>query len=86
MKDLETGLKKSTSYISESHRAWEGPEGRQEWREVRRAGDQGDYSLEQQVQHMIGGEEGEGGVTVMVYTLHITHLTQVWRWTDTATA
>ena len=86
MKDLETGLKKSTSYISESHRAWEGPEGRQEWREVRRAGDQGDYSLEQQVQHMIGGEEGGRGevVTVMVYTLHI-HI-QVWRWTATARA
>ena len=76
MKDLETGLKKSTSYISESHRAWEGPEGRQEWREVRRAGDQGDYSLEQQVQHMIGGEEGEGGghchgIHITHYTLHI---------------
>ena len=80
MKDLETGLKKSTSYISESHRAWEGPEGRQEWREVRRAGDQGDYSLEQQVQHMIGGEDHCHGIHLY------TRYTQVWRWTVTARA
>ena len=35
----------------------QGPEGGQEWREVRRGGDPGagDYSLEQEVQHMIGG-------------------------------
>ena len=85
MKDLETGLKKSTSYISESHRAWEGPEGRQEWREVRRTGDQGDYSLEQQVQHMIGGEEGGGGRGRGSLSWY-THYTQVWRWTATARA
>ena len=37
--------------------ATQGPEGGQEWREVRRGGDPGtgDYSLEQEVQHMIGG-------------------------------
>ena len=56
LKDLETGLKKSTNYIEESHRRYQGPEGNQEWKEVRRGGDPGaDYSLEQQVQHMIGG-------------------------------
>ena len=35
----------------------QGPEGGQEWREVRRGGDPGagDYSLEHEVQHMIGG-------------------------------
>ena len=55
LKDLEDGLKKSTHYIEESHRRYQGPEGNQEWREVRRGGDPNDYSLEQQVQHMIGG-------------------------------
>jgi len=60
LKDLETGLKKSTNYIEESHRRYQGPEGNQEWKEVRRGGDPGaDYSLEQQVQHMIGGIDGE---------------------------
>merc|ERR1719232_1092225 len=60
LKDLETGLKKSTNYIKESHRRYQGPEGNQEWKEVRRGGDPGaDYSLEQQVQHMIGGIDGE---------------------------
>ena len=35
-------------------RKYEGPDGKQEWHNVRRGGDP-DYSLEQQVQHMIGG-------------------------------
>merc|ERR1719232_1479392 len=57
LKDLETGLKKSTNYIEELQGRYQGPEGGQEWREVRRGGDPGagDYSLEQEVQHMIGG-------------------------------
>ena len=53
LKDLETGLKQSTNYIQESHRRYEGPDGSQEWHEVRRGGEP-DYNLEQQVQHMIG--------------------------------
>ena len=58
LKDLETGLKQSTNYIQESHRRWEGPEGSQEWHEVRRGGEP-DYNLEQQVQHMIGNVDTE---------------------------
>lgn len=76
LKDLETGLKKSTNYIEELQGRYQvkigikilllifstqGPEGGQEWREVRRGGDPGgtgDYSLEQEVQHMIGGIDG----------------------------
>ena len=57
LKDLETGLKKSQNYIEESHKKYQGPEGNQEWREVRRGGDPGDYNLEQQVQYMIGGKK-----------------------------
>ena len=55
LKDLETGLKQSTNYIQESHRRYEGPDGSQEWHEVRRGGEP-DYNLEQQVQHMIGND------------------------------
>ena len=53
LRDLEDGLVKSTSYIQEQHRAQSGPEGSQEWHEVRRGGDPGGFNLEQQVQHMI---------------------------------
>merc|ERR1712198_747302 len=60
LKDLETGLKKSQNYIEESHKKYQGPEGNQEWREVRRGGDPGDYNLEQQVQYMIGDMDSEG--------------------------
>ena len=35
LKDLETGLKQSTNYIQESHRRYDGPDGSQEWHEVR---------------------------------------------------
>merc|ERR1719507_2793945 len=59
LKDLEDGLKKSTNYIEELQGRYQGPEGGQEWREVRRGGDPGagDYSLGHEVQHMIGGSD-----------------------------
>jgi hypothetical protein len=53
LKDLENGLKQSTSYIQESHRQYRGPEGSQDWHEVKRGGDPNVFDLEQQVQHMI---------------------------------
>merc|ERR1719357_24585 len=53
LKDLENGLKQSTNYIQESHKQYTGPEGSQEWHEVRRGGDPNVFDLEQQVQHMI---------------------------------
>jgi len=53
LKDLENGLKKSTNYIQESHKQYVGPEGSQEWHEVKRGGDPNVFDLEQQVQHMI---------------------------------
>eukprot|EP00092_Neocalanus_flemingeri_P000475 GFUD01000505.1.p1 GENE.GFUD01000505.1~~GFUD01000505.1.p1 ORF type:complete len:600 (+),score=141.03 GFUD01000505.1:65-1864(+) len=53
LKDLENGLKKSTNYIQESHKQYTGPDGSQEWHEVKRGGDPNVFDLEQQVQHMI---------------------------------
>merc|ERR1719483_1953141 len=53
LKDLENGLKKSTNYIEESHKKYDGPDGAQEWHEVKRVGDPNVFDLEQQVQHMI---------------------------------
>jgi len=53
LKDLENGLKQSTNYIQESHKQYAGPEGSQEWHEVKRGGDPNVFDLEQQVQHMI---------------------------------
>jgi len=53
LKDLENGLKQSTNYIQESHKQYTGPEGSQEWHEVKRGGDPNVFDLEQQVQHMI---------------------------------
>jgi len=53
LKDLENGLKKSTNYIQESHKKYDGPDGAQEWHEVKRGGDPNVFDLEQQVQHMI---------------------------------
>jgi len=53
LKDLENGLKQSTNYIQEFHKQYSGPEGAQEWHEVRRGGDPNVFDLEQQVQHMI---------------------------------
>eukprot|EP00091_Calanus_sinicus_P019822 TRINITY_DN5133_c0_g1_i1.p2 TRINITY_DN5133_c0_g1~~TRINITY_DN5133_c0_g1_i1.p2 ORF type:complete len:153 (+),score=49.44 TRINITY_DN5133_c0_g1_i1:430-888(+) len=53
LKDLENGLKQSTNYIQESHRQFSGPDGSQEWHEVKRGGDPNVFDLEQQVQHMI---------------------------------
>lgn len=53
LKDLENGLKQSTNYIQESHRQFTGPDGSQEWHEVKRGGDPNVFDLEQQVQHMI---------------------------------
>lgn len=53
LKDLENGLKQSTNYIQESHKQFTGPDGSQEWHEVKRGGDPNVFDLEQQVQHMI---------------------------------
>ena len=53
LRDLEDGLVKSSAYIQEQHRAVDGPDGKQEWHEVRRGGDPDTFNLEQQVQHMI---------------------------------
>jgi len=53
LKDLENGLKQSTNFIQESHKQYAGPEGSQEWHEVKRGGDPNVFDLEQQVQHMI---------------------------------
>merc|ERR1712064_175989 len=61
LKDLENGLKKSQNYIEESHKRYQGPDGNQEWREVRRGGDPGDYNLEQQVQYMIKDMDSDSG-------------------------
>ena len=63
LKDLEGSLKASTNYI-ESHRSYSGPEGSQEYHEVRqyssgggvpgtRQPGGGDFDLERQVQHMM---------------------------------
>eukprot|EP00090_Calanus_glacialis_P004590 TRINITY_DN13447_c0_g1_i10.p1 TRINITY_DN13447_c0_g1~~TRINITY_DN13447_c0_g1_i10.p1 ORF type:complete len:593 (-),score=172.80 TRINITY_DN13447_c0_g1_i10:1077-2855(-) len=53
LKDLENGLKQSTNYIQESHKQFTGPDGSQEWHEVKRGADPNVFDLEQQVQHMI---------------------------------
>lgn len=53
LKDLENGLKQSTNFIQESHKQYAGPEGSQEWHEVKRGADPNVFDLEQQVQHMI---------------------------------
>ena len=61
LKDLEGSLKASTNYI-ESHRSYTGPEGSQEYHEVRQYSSGGgvpgarqpdDFNLERQVQHMM---------------------------------
>ena len=61
LKDLEGSLKASTNYI-ESHRSYTGPEGSQEYHEVRQYNSGGgvpgsrqpdDFDLERQVQHMM---------------------------------
>jgi len=61
LKDLDNALRASTNYI-ETHRTVRGPDGNREYHEVRSyssggdqrgGGDNADYNLERQVQHMI---------------------------------
>lgn len=52
LKDLESGILKSTNYI-ESHKKYTGPEGSQEFHEYKSNQDPDTFNLERQVQHMI---------------------------------